>query len=114
MLKLKDNSSSLKVSDTSQHCIKAAESAIAFVEQRIPGMSDILKIGDAVGSVENIRKAISTESNAIANVIKAARVLDEARIRLEQARRDTRFAAEIAYRSTTIIADDLKDDADDR
>jgi len=104
--------SALKVSDTSRHAAVAAEKSILFVEGRLPEMHDLFAIEKANTALKGAREAVLAVDKAIANVVRAAQALDEARASLEAAKKLARDASVTAFASTPVISSDICDSED--
>lgn len=104
--------SALKASDTSRHAAVAAEKSILFVERRLPEIHDLFSIEKANAALKNAREAVLIVDKAIADVVRAAKILDEARATLETAKKLARNTSAAAYASTPVIPSDICDSED--
>jgi len=99
--------SSLKSSDTNRHVIIEAEKSILHIQNSITQLVDLFDIENANKEILNLKDSILGVEKAIQYVIMSAKILDDARLKLENAKNIARKAAINSFKSTALIDSDV-------
>jgi len=99
--------SSLKSSDTNRHVIIEAEKSILHIQNSITQLVDLFDIENANKEILNLKDTILGVEKAIQYVIMSAKILDDARLKLENAKNIARKAAINSFKSTALIDSDV-------